>query len=327
MSSRKREAKTLQQSTMQQDINLSNSLASGQKKKSHSRKLSEHQFTPAFLLSVWPEYEQPPTTLAEMSEEGAAIWVEMIGSFKGWKEARDYAQSFKMHGITGHVLPYLSVKSLQSELNIWKFGHRLEIIAAIEKNEFTLMNPVIFSVCSNVMLNSLKNFYGSQSQRVTKSENIHFSENRVKEWQSKIIDKTSLSFKTQKKGSSYNGSASPEGEFKHDRDPQNVVGGDILMPKNAWISTSVINSEGNSMVKDIIPKSEDTCIPPSRLQPTRTGLDGEMKRDDFTKELMRGGEERLSTLFSKAKSETAASCKCKTENNCWASLTVLGGGQ
>jgi len=322
MSSRKHKVKTPQYCTMQQDINLLNSLASGRKKKSHPRKLRQYYLTPAFLHSVWPEYEQPPTTLADMSEEGTAIWVEIIGSFKGWKEARDYAQSFKNHGVTGHVLPYLSVKSLQSELNIWKFGHRIEIIAAIEKNEFTLMNPFIVSFCSDALINSLKKFYGSQSQRTEKSENIHFSEDKVKEWLSKIRNKTSLSFKTRKKGSSYNGSASPEADFKYDRDPQNVVGEDILMPKNPWISPSAIKYEDNSRVKETLSKSEDTCIPPSGLPPTRRGLDVEMKWDDFTKELVRGAEERLSTLFSKAKSETTASCKCKRKKSCWASLAA-----
>jgi len=97
-----------------------------------------------------------------------------------------------------------------------------------------------------------------------------------------------------------------------------------LTPKNACVLPSAINFEDNSRVKEM---SEDTCIHSSGLSPTRTGWDGEIKLDDFTKELVRGGEERLSTLFLKAKSESNASCKCKTKNHYWASLAVLGGGQ
>jgi len=292
---------------MQQDINLS--LASGQKKKSHRRKLIQHHFTPAFLYTVWPKHKQPPSMLADMSEEETAIWVEMIGSFKGWKEAKLYAQSFKINCITGNLLRYLSVKSLRSELNIRKFGHRLEILAAIEKNEFTLMNPFIVSVCTGVLSNSLKNFYGSHSQRAKKLENTKCSENKAKKCLSQIERKT---FKTSEKGLSYHGTTSSQSEFTYDRDPQNVGGGDIWMPKNVWILPSAKNFEDNCRVKEIISKSEHPSTPPSELPSARTGVDGEVKLDNMTKELVRGGKERLSALFSKAKSETTAFCKYNT---------------
>jgi hypothetical protein len=89
-----------------------------------------------------------------MNAEETAIWVQMLGIFKGWKEATIYAQSFRINCVTGCVLPYLSAKSLRAELDIEKFGHRLEIIAAIEENELTIMNPVIISIRPNAFFAS-----------------------------------------------------------------------------------------------------------------------------------------------------------------------------
>jgi len=65
---------------------------------------------------------------------------------KGWEEARRYSQSFKTNEISGGLLTRLNVQTLRNELGIVKLGHRLEIIAAIEKNELTLINPTIVSV-------------------------------------------------------------------------------------------------------------------------------------------------------------------------------------
>jgi len=108
---------------------------------------AKHQtFSPELLRSFWPEFYQPPTKLAEMTSEDTAIWVEMLGKFKGWEEAKTYANSFKTNDVTGYVLPYLSAHALRSELQIVKFGHRLEIMSAIENSELTLINPSIVSL-------------------------------------------------------------------------------------------------------------------------------------------------------------------------------------
>jgi len=334
------QSRLLDARTVHQKINLLNSIANGQKKKSHpralkprlvlveerfgrTRKLREHYLTTAFLRSVWPKYQQPPTTLADMNEEETAIWVEMLGSFKGWKEAKAYAHCFKTNGVTGSVLPYLSVKTLRSELNILKFGHRLEIITAIENNELTIINPFIISNCSDASFEPNKNFNESHSQRAKKWASTKLSENEVQKWFSKIPRKTSMPVNTRKNGSSYYCEcASSKANFTYDTDPHKVGGGDIWMPKNEWILHSDINSRCNRRVKETISKSKHQWIPSNELPPGMPGSDGEQLLNDMTKELVQGGKERLSTLFSNAKSETTSSCECTAQNNFWGNLAV-----
>jgi len=87
-----------------------------------------------------------------MNPEDTAIWLETLAKFKGWEEAKTYAHSFKSNDIAGCDLQYLSVKTLKSDLEIVKLGHRLEIISAIESNLLTLMNPTIVSFSPNKFL-------------------------------------------------------------------------------------------------------------------------------------------------------------------------------
>jgi len=274
-------------------IHLLNSIANGQNKKSQpreqkprlvlveeqfgqTRKLSEHHLTTAFLRSMWPKYQQPPTTLADMNEEETAIWVEMLGSFKGWKEAKSYAHSFKTNGVTGCVLPHLSVKALRSELNILKYGHRLEIITAIENNELTIMNPFIISNCYDAFFKSNKNFNENHSQRAKKWANTSLYEKEVQKWFSKIPRKMSIPVNTRKNGSSYYCECtSSEANFTYDTDPQKVGEGDIWMPKNEWFLHTDINSQSNSRVKEMISKSKHQWIPSNELPPDMPGSDGE----------------------------------------------------
>merc|ERR1719245_2660844 len=102
--------------------------------------------TPEILRSVWPKNFQPPTKLTFMNVVETAIWLEMVATFKGWTEGKAYAESFKSNGVTGRILPYLTVKALRYELDILKLGHRLEIIAAISKSELTLLNPYVVTL-------------------------------------------------------------------------------------------------------------------------------------------------------------------------------------
>lgn len=110
------------------------------------RRLKQYWFTPDTLRSAWPKNYQPPATLAVMNVKETAIWLEIFANLKGWKEATTYAQSFKANGIYGKMLTYLTLQTLRSELEILKLGHRLEIIAAIDDEELTLMNPYIISI-------------------------------------------------------------------------------------------------------------------------------------------------------------------------------------
>jgi len=287
-----------------------------------TRKLKERHFTSSFLCSVWPKYHQPPTTLAGMNEEETAIWVEMLASFKGWKEARTYAQSFRMNGVTGYMLPYLSVKALRSELDIVKFGHRLEIMAAIENSELTLMNPFIVSIRSTAFFKTAKHLNESHCQWAKKWENTNSHEREVNKWFFNMPKKTSMLVKNRENGSI----SSTEAELMCDPDTQKIrmfEGTGLWMTKDDMIFRSGVNAGSNSRVKKVISKSKYSSIPPIKLPPPK--FYGMKKLEDLTMEFVRGGKERLSTIFSNAKSETAASCGCKAQNSCWGSLGVVGG--
>jgi hypothetical protein len=174
----------------------------------------EHRLTKKFMQSVWPQHREPPATLAQMNTEETGIWVEMLARLKGWKEAQMYANNFIMNDVTGHVLPYLSVQGLRSELNIVKFGHRLEIITAIENSELTLMNPIIVSLRPI-------DFFG---QPVTKpiSSNCNLrSESNCSKWRNPC-------------------------KKKLNKDTQEVSKCFFTRPKNPWHSANVINGGGKS---------------------------------------------------------------------------------
>jgi len=67
----------------------------------------------------------------EMNVERTAAWIRMLGSSKGWTEANQYAESFRNNNIMGYLLEKLTMQSLKSDLNIFKYGHRIEIMEAI----------------------------------------------------------------------------------------------------------------------------------------------------------------------------------------------------
>jgi len=290
-----------------------------------TRKLKQHHFTPAFLRSVWQKYHQPPATLSDMSEEETAIWVERLARFKGWTEARAYAQSFKINGVTGYVLPYLSVKTLRSELGILKFGHRLEIIAAIENSELTLINPSIVSIRPDAFFKLGKNFCESQCQLAKNWENTNLNEREVKKWLAGIPRKASRLLKTKENDSISSGGTSSEKSSTCDQDPQKMwisEGCEIWRPKDDMIFRSKINSvDTRSVKKNTICKSKSSSIP-IKLPSAISGLDGNKEVDDLTMEFVRGGEERLNTIFSNAKSSVVTSCGCNPQKKCWGSLAA-----
>jgi len=73
------------------------------------------------------------TKVSEMNVDDTARWIRNVAKSKRWAEADVYAQSFKNNNITGYLLDKLETGSLKSELGIMKYGHRLEIMAAINE--------------------------------------------------------------------------------------------------------------------------------------------------------------------------------------------------
>jgi len=67
-----------------------------------------------------------------MTVEQTAAWMRTLGSFNGWQEADWYAWSFQENNIWGYLLQKLTVDSLKTDLGVVKYGHRLEIMAAIK---------------------------------------------------------------------------------------------------------------------------------------------------------------------------------------------------
>jgi len=67
----------------------------------------------------------------QMSVEQTAAWIQTLSYSKQWKEANEYAKSFFENKVNGHRLISLTIRSLATDLNIWKLGHRFDIIDAI----------------------------------------------------------------------------------------------------------------------------------------------------------------------------------------------------
>jgi len=227
------------------------------KEVSNTRKL-RHQFTPAFLCSVWPKYRKPPTTLVGMNEEETAIWIEMLAIFKGWKEAKTYSRSFKSNCVTGYLLPYLSVEVLKSELDIFSFGHRLEIIEAIENNELTLVNPFVVSFQSDAYFFSVSsaiNINNRNSQWMKKLETTNVQTREVSKWHANMPRKPSISYNSSESGSINSWHTSYEDDWSFDPDLRSrsiFEGTSILTPMNdsfTYMVWSDSDSEQSNMVK------------------------------------------------------------------------------
>jgi len=84
-----------------------------------------------------PEH-QPQNNMAwtvradQMTVEQTASWIRTLGNFNGWQEADKYAWSFRQNDIWGWLLQKLNLDSLKTELGVVKYGHRLQIMAAIK---------------------------------------------------------------------------------------------------------------------------------------------------------------------------------------------------
>jgi len=84
-----------------------------------------------------------------MTVEQTAAWVRTLGYFKGWDEAVEYESSFRNNQIKGYLLQSLTLDSLKSDLGIWKYGHRLEIMNAI-KSLFPSMGEISSNMAKSV---------------------------------------------------------------------------------------------------------------------------------------------------------------------------------
>jgi len=88
-----------------------------------------------------------------MTVEQTAAWIGTLGYQKGWEEATEYENSFRGNQIKGYMLQSLTHDSLKSDLGIWKYGHRLEIMMAI-KGLFPSMGKMILNKMQNTVVNS-----------------------------------------------------------------------------------------------------------------------------------------------------------------------------
>jgi len=88
-----------------------------------------------------------------MSVEQTAAWVRTLGYFKGWEEAIEYENSFRSNQIKGYLLQSLTLDSLKSDLGIWMYGHRLEIMEAI-KSLFPNMREMSSTMPKSTFTNS-----------------------------------------------------------------------------------------------------------------------------------------------------------------------------
>jgi len=297
-----------------------------------TQKLKQHQFTAEFLRSVWPRYHQPPTTLAGMNEKETAIWIEMLASFKGWKEAKTYSKSFKSNCVTGYVLPYLSVKALKSELDIIKFGHRLEIVAAIENSELTLLNPVIVSIRSDAFFMSTKNINNRNSQWIKKLETDNSHAREVSKWLTNMPRKPSMFHNNKESGSINSWSTSNEDDWTSDPEPHSTLmfeGSSIWTlkkdPYNNMTLRSGNNSEKSNRVKTSKFKCKQSLIHPSKETTAISDQKGNKTLEDMTFELVRGSEERLNAIFANSNCETTATCERKVNNsNSWDIFSLMG---
>jgi len=295
-----------------------------------ARKLRQHEFTSRFLRSAWPKDHEPPSTLASMNAEETAIWIQMLGKFKGWKEARIYAQSFKSNCVTGFVLPYLSVKALRTELDIEKFGHRLEIIAAIEKSELTLVNPVIITIRPNsffASVNKSETPNSSNPRYIRKEGHSNNHTEEVNKWFSNIPRNSSPLLHGREDAPN----KFVEAEWARDHDPECSQMSWAMSPRmpktdanSKMMPKSQINSAESNKMKVSESNTENSSISSSAPE-----LNSNKGSEDITLQFVRWGEERLRSIFANATSERTITCVGQelNNNNCWGNLAVVGNGK
>jgi len=235
------------------------------------RKSKQYWFTPEFLRSAWPK-NQPPTKLAIMNVEETAIWIEMITSLKGWKEATKYARNFKTNGVAGHMLAYLTVQTLRSELNILKFGHRLEIMAAIGDNELTLMNPFIVSIRINGFNTSNKTPMTLNESNMRSKKNLAIVRSR-KCLSNRFSIPNTYWDSAQLKGLAMQSKAYSANDSDF-RGLQRVEETALQMQKNSYCKLNRKSCKKKFMHKKSLSDTKYPWIPPIKLPPSVLNLEG-----------------------------------------------------
>jgi len=82
----------------------------------------------------WPHYYHlTPIRIDLFTVEQTAEWIRTFSLANGWAEASQYAQRFYQNRIFGHQLEKITLESLKYDLGITKYGHRLAIIAEVER--------------------------------------------------------------------------------------------------------------------------------------------------------------------------------------------------
>jgi len=106
--------------------------------------------------------------------EQTAEWIRTLSLFNGWEEASQYSWNFYQNGIFGHQLAKITIDSLKYDLGIMKYGHRLQIMAEIERvypgRQRCVGKVETYNIdkSSNLMINSMP---GTESEVVeTKPE-------------------------------------------------------------------------------------------------------------------------------------------------------------
>jgi len=276
-------------------------------------KSKQHWFTPELLRSAWPKNHQPPTTLTRMSVEETAIWLEMLTSLKGWKEAPIYARNFKTNGVAGHMLTYLTVQTLRSELNILKFGHRLEIVAAIEDNELTLMNPFIVSIRTN-------GFNITDKTPVTLNERNMHSRKNLATVHSRNFN-TCLSNRFSLPNNYWDGSLikgralQPKAYWANDSDfsgRQKVEETALqMLKKNSYCKMNRKSCNTKFTLEKSLSDTKYPWMPPMKLPPSVLNLEGRNRLGEIPLEFGQGEKVRFTSILQQRRKPGHANVKRK----------------
>jgi len=99
---------------------------------SMQRPLAQEQPQQDGNLSHFQNNQINADRVSRWTVEQTAAWVRTYGILNQWQEAEEYGNSFRSSEIKGYMLQHLTTDSLKSELGIYSYGHRLELIFAIK---------------------------------------------------------------------------------------------------------------------------------------------------------------------------------------------------
>jgi len=99
-------------------------------------------FPPVHHPSNTPSIKVSLTYVHLMTVEQTSNWILTFGAFRGWEEARGYAENFRKNSITGKMLPRLNNDLLKFELGILDWTHRLDLLTTIRQLFPSYIEPV-----------------------------------------------------------------------------------------------------------------------------------------------------------------------------------------